>query len=325
MFLNTEDYSKIHERTAFWQISCVPTEIMTKVHGYLLAILSAVSYGLIPYFILPIKQIEFPMDTTLFYRFLIASLFLFFVVFKKGERLKINKEEFMVLGALGLFYGLSSDLLFLGYDYLSAGIASTILFVYPVIVALIMVFYFREKLRTSTIYSLLLSLAGVYVLSTQNSWTDIRFGGLFITLGSALFYALYIITVNKARLKISGWKMTAYSLFFTSIYYLVKILFKQETLVLPDIDFFLNLTSFAFITTVISTSALVYAIKYIGSTPTAILGALEPVVAVIVSVVLFQEDMTQNLLIGVILILVGVIIHILGDSRKSKSHPTPQE
>lgn len=291
---------------------------MEKVKGYILAVISAASYGLIPLFILPIKQINFPIDTTLFYRFLLSALFIFPIILIKKEKLKISRKELFVFMALGLFYGLSSDLLFMGYDYLSPGIASTILFVYPVIVALIMVFFFKEKILPLTILSLVITLLGIVILSAKDSLLDIRFIGLLITMGSALGYALYIVTVNKAKIKASGWKITCYSMFFTSIYYLVKVILFNQTMALPNIEMFWNFAIFALVTTVISTTALVYAIQYIGSTPTSIMGALEPVVAVLVSVLLFHEMVTRNLVLGVILILTGVIINILAGSNKPK-------
>ncbi len=291
---------------------------MEKLKGYLLAVISASSYGLIPLFILPIKQINFPIDTTLFYRFLLSALMIFPILLFKKEKLKINLHELFILIALGLFYGLSSDLLFMGYDHLSPGIASTILFVYPVIVALIMVFFYKEKIKALTVFSLVITLIGIVILSAKDSLLDIRILGLVITLGSALCYALYIVTVNKAKIKASGWKITCYSMFFTSIYYLIKVLILDQTLLLPDFKMFGNFVLFALVTTVISTTALVYAIKLIGSTPTSIMGALEPVVAVLVSVILFHEILTRNLVLGVILILIGVIINILTGSKKPK-------
>lgn len=292
-----------------------------KLKGYFLAMVSAISYGLIPLFILPIKQINFPLDTTLFYRFLISAMFLLGIILYNKESLKINRYELFIFSLLGLFYGFSADLLFLGYDQLTPGIASTILFVYPVIVALIMVFFFKEKIKTLTLFALVITLSGILILSAKDSLTDIRFFGLFVTIGAALFYALYIITVNKAKIKASGWKITFYSMVFTSLYYLVKTQIFDESLVIPNVNTFLSFVVFALVTTVISNTALIYAIKEIGSTPTSIMGAMEPVVAVLVSVILFHELMTRNLVLGVVLILVGVIINILADAKKSKSNP----
>jgi drug/metabolite transporter (DMT)-like permease len=292
---------------------------MEKLKGYSLAIISAASYGLIPLFILPIKQINFPINTTLFYRFALSAAIIITILLFKKEKLGVTKKELFIMFFLGLFYGLSSDLLFMGYDYLTPGIASTILFVYPVIVAIIHILIFNEKIKNLTILSLLITLLGIFILSAQGSslW-DINLIGLGITLGSALFYALYIITVNKSKIKTSGWKLTGYSMVFTAGYYLIKSLINQDSLALPNVEMFFNFFIFALVTTVLSTTALVYAIKYIGSTPTAIMGALEPVVAVLVSVILFHEALTKNLILGVFLILLGVILNILSDQKKPK-------
>lgn len=282
-----------------------------KIKGYLFAIISAFSYGLIPLFIIPIKAINFSVDTTLFYRFFISAVLILCYLIYKKEPLKLNRSELITMIFLGLFYSLSSDFLFLGYDYLTPGIASTILFVYPVIVALIMTFFFKEKITKLTILSLAIAIAGVFVLSAKDSILDINFTGLYITILSALFYALYIVVVNKSKIKASGSKITFYSLLFSSSYYLIKTFIIGESLMIPNMGIFIDFTLFALVTTVLSISALVSAIKLIGSTPTSILGALEPVVAVGVSVVLFNETLTISLIVGVILILMGVIINII--------------
>ena len=287
-----------------------------KTKGYILAAISAISYGLIPIFILPMKQINFSMDVTLFYRFLFSAIMVgIYLIFKKVS-FKINKWEFLVLLILGLFYALSSEFLFLGYDYLSAGIASTVLFVYPVLVALVMFVFYGEKLSKLGILSLLLTFLGVIVLCLKGNSLEINFVGLGVVLLSALFYGLYIVIVNKAKINVSGIKLSFYSMFFTSFFFLTKALILKESLEIPTYSIFFNFVTFAFVTTLISSVALVLAIKKIGSTPTAIMGALEPVIAVAVSVLFFNEDFTRNLLLGIVLILTGVSINMLS-SRKA--------
>lgn len=286
-----------------------------KSQGYILAIISAISYGLIPIFILPMKQINFSMDVTLFYRFLFSAIMVSLYLLYKKVNFKINKWECGILMILGLFYALSSEFLFLGYDYLSAGIASTVLFVYPVIVALIMFLFYHEKLSKMGIVSLLLAFSGVIILCLKGDKFEINYLGLGIVLLSALFYGLYIIIVNKAKINVSGIKLSFYSMLFTSIYFLIKSLISKENLSIPSFSLVLNFVSFAFVTTLISSVTLVLAIQKIGSTPTAIMGALEPVVAVAVSVYFFNEAFTRNLLIGIVLILSGVSLNMLS-SRK---------
>ena len=291
---------------------------MDKLKGYLLAVISASSYGLIPLFVLPIKQVNFSLNVTLFYRFLISAICIALIILSKKNNLKIPPNECIYMILLGVFYALSSEFLFRGYDLLTPGIASTILFAYPIIVALIMNLGFKEKLRPLTIVALAISFLGILFLSAQESLFDLNLLGLVVSLGAALFYALYIVTVNQAKLQSSGFQITGYSMFFASIFYLIKSLINQESLILPGWSFMGDLVIFSLVTTVLSTLTLVYAIQKIGSTPTSIMGALEPVVAIFVSVLLFHEIITMNLVLGVILILLGVMMNIWAGTQKTK-------
>jgi drug/metabolite transporter (DMT)-like permease len=286
-----------------------------KFKGYLLALVSAVSYGLIPLFILPVKALNFPLDTTLFYRFFISSLFLLAFLIYKKESLKVNKSEFFILLILGLLYGLSSDFLFWGYRLLTPGIASTVLFVYPIFVALLLALFFKEKISRFTLISLLITFSGILVLSTNGADLKINFPGLLVCILCALFYAVYMVIVNKSGMKISGMKITFYSLLFSAAYYLVKTLLVNEPLT-ASAGLILHMSLFALVTTVFSITALIYAIQHIGSTPTSIMGALEPVVAVLISVCCFGEMLTWNLILGVVLIVAGVIFNMVFDTKK---------
>lgn len=220
---------------------------------------------------------------------------------------------------LGLLYGISADALFLGYDYLSAGIASTLLFVYPLIVAIIMAVFFKEKLTFSAIVAIAFVLAGVILLSFKDDKFELNPIGLGIVFISALGYGLYIVTVNKSKAKeIKGFTLSFYSFLFTTIYYAIKMIIQKESFALPSLELTFNFFTFAFVTTVISSIALIFAIKEIGSTATSILGASEPVVAVGVSVLLFGENFSWSLGLGIFMIILGVTLNVLGDAYQQK-------
>ncbi|WP_461534267.1 DMT family transporter [Sinomicrobium sp.] len=287
-----------------------------KLKGYLLAVTTAVTFGLIPLFMIPLKLTGLALDTILFYRFLIASVFILGYLLYTRESLKTSKKECLIFALLGLLYASSSEFLFTGYDYLSAGIASTILFTYPVIVALVLALFFKEKVSKTVGISLLITLSGVFALSVKDSTFDINFIGLFICLLSAFLYAIYIVVVNKSSAKASGAKVSFYSLLLSSVFYLIKGLATRESFELQSGEIFFDITIFSLVTTVLSVLSLVYAIKYIGSTPTSIIGALEPVVAVFISVVFFQEQLTFPLIIGIMLILAGVTINVISEGMK---------
>ena len=281
------------------------------VKGYLCAFISAFTYGLIPLFMIPIKKEEsFSVDATLFYRFLIASGAIVFFLFYQKERLRISFREMLIMSLLGLLYALSAEFLFLAYDYLSPGIASTIFFSYPIIVALVLILFYKEKLTLPTLLSLLLVVAGVGVLSIKKG-EALNYIGLGISLLGALVYALYIVIVNKVRIESSGVKISFYSMLFSSLYFLVKSLLLRESIIISSWALAGDLTLFAIITTSLSLVTLVYAVRYIGSTPTAIMGAFEPIVAVLISVGLFGEQLTPSLVIGGMVIITGVLIDIL--------------
>ena len=281
------------------------------VKGYLCAFISAFTYGLIPLFMIPIKKEEsFSVDATLFYRFLIASGAIVFFLFYQKERLRISFREMLIMSLLGLLYALSAEFLFLAYDYLSPGIASTIFFSYPIIVALVLILFYKEKLTLPTLLSLLLVVAGVGVLSIKKG-EALNYIGLGISLLGALVYALYILIVNKVRIESSGVKISFYSMLFSSLYFLVKSLLLRESITISSWALAGDLTLFAIITTSLSLVTLVYAVRYIGSTPTAIMGAFEPIVAVLISVGLFGEQLTPSLVIGGMVIITGVLIGIL--------------
>ncbi|PJJ66983.1 DMT family transporter [Chryseobacterium geocarposphaerae] len=288
-----------------------------KLRGYVLGIISAISYGLLPIFILPIKHAHFSLDVTLFYRFLFSVLMIGGYLLYSKESFLISKKELLVFAVLGICYALSSEFLFLGYDYLTPGIASTVLFIYPVIVALIMFFSYKEKLTKLSILSLFLAFAGVIILCLKGNSMEINYLGLGIVMLSSVFYALYIVIVNKSKVQASGFKLSFYSMLFTSGFFMAKAILGNESFIIPSANTFFNFLIFAFLTTVISSLCLVYAIKDIGSTPAAILGALEPVVAVLISVLLFHENFTFNLFLGIVLILIGVILNVITENKKS--------
>ncbi len=290
-----------------------------KFKGYALGLLSSISYGLIPLFILPIKQANFSIDTTLFYRFLFSALIVGTYLIIKKQSIKVEVKQIPVLIILGILYGISSDSLFLAYDYLSAGVASTLLFIYPLIVAIIMAVFFKEKITKATLVAIACVLIGVILLSFKNGNFDLNVVGLGIVLISALAYSSYIITVNKSNVKnIKGFTLTFYSFIVTVIYYAIKMLINKDSFVLPSIDLAFNFFTFALITTVVSSLALVFAIKEIGSTATSILGAFEPVVAVAVSVIIFGEDFSLSLALGILMIIVGVLLNVIGNNYQQR-------
>ena len=304
-----------------------------KVFGTICGILAAVCYGTNPLGALKLYAQGMQTSSVLFYRFGLAWVILAVVMLiralpRKGHRvetLRVTRKEFGVLSALGVLFIFSSLTLYLSFHVMDAGVASTILFTYPVMTAAIMALFFHEKTNWITISSIVLSFIGVALLYWGDGTTKLPIGGVALVLISALTYAVYIIVVNRSQLKMSSFKINFYVLFYCALGMLVYSFLAGEPLTLPQ-----NATSWfyvgwlAVVPAIMALTLMVYAAKLVGSTATAILGALEPLTAVLIGVFVFGEDFSLNLLIGIVLILVAVtmIVVLPGRVRGQKDKRT---
>lgn len=289
-----------------------------KAKGYILATIAAATYGMNPLFALPLYKHGMDPDSVLFFRYLIAIPILGVMIKARGRNLKIRRKELLPLMAMGLLVALSSLTLFQSYTYMEAGIASSLLFVYPIMVALIMTFVFREKITFLTVLCILMALGGIALLYQSSDGAALSLTGTLLVMTSALSYAIYIVGVNRPIFKdVATLKITFYVLVFGLSLFLVRVDFGASLILPGQWYLWFNLIALAIFPTVISFLCTTSAIQYIGSTPTAILGALEPVTAVFFGVMVFGESLTLRIVAGILLIILAVTLIIAGSNLKS--------
>lgn len=280
--------------------------------GVLNGILASVSYGTNPFFSLPMYARGIGVSSVLFYRYFIASLvFFLWIKFVKKVSLKITVKEGFQLFALGLLFSLSSLTLFAAFSYIASGIACTILFIYPIMVALIMFIFYKEKITKSVVFAIFLTSIGILLLSKSTG--RLNFHGIELVLLSALLYSLYIVFVNRIKSisKMQPEKLTFYVMLFGLMVYIVNLDFCTKLQPLTSSFLWLCALGLSLIPTIISVETINKAIRVIGSTKTAVLGALEPITANILGVIFFHEAMTLKIFIGICLIISGVMFIIL--------------
>lgn len=296
--------------------------------GVLFGIIASISYGMNPLFSLPLYAEGMTPDSVLFYRFIFAALLLGGILILKGETLQIKKREILPLFTYGILFSLSSLFLFQSFLFLDAGIASTILFVYPILVAVIMVLFYKEKASLLTFSCIALSMIGIVLLYKGDGQTALNGKGLLLVALSALAYSLYIVGVGRSSLcSMSVGKMTFWTLLFGSSIYIVRTQFLVNLQAIPSFSGWLNILGLVLIPTVVSILFINIAIKQIGSTSTAIIGALEPVTALMIGVLVFHEQITLRIILGVILILMAVSLIVVGkplwnDIRRRINRPS---
>lgn len=290
-----------------------------KAKGYILGSIAAASYGMNPLFALPLYKAGMDPDSVLFFRYLFAIPLLGIMIKARGRSFKIQRKETFPLIIMGLLVALSSLTLFLSYNYMAAGIASTLLFVYPIMVALIMAMVFKEKLALQTIVCMLLALGGIGLLYKSEDGSTLSLIGTLLVFASSLSYAIYIVGINQTSLKnVATLKVTFYVLLFGLSLFVARLLY-SGVLNTPD-QWYLwaNLLALAVFPTAISFLCTTGAIQYIGSTPTAILGALEPVTAIFFGIAVFGESLTVRESFGLVMIIVAVTFVIVGGNITSQ-------
>lgn len=290
-----------------------------KTKGFILGAIAAASYGMNPLFTLPLYSAGMSVDTVLFYSYSLAVIVLGIMMKFQKQSFAIKRVDVLPLCIMGLLFAFSSLFLFMSYNYMDAGIASTILFVYPVLVAIIMAVVFKEKVSPITMFSIALAFVGISMLCKSPGGQTLSLVGITFVFLSSLSYAIYIVGVNRSSLKdMPIAKLTFYVLLFGLSVYVVRLQFCTELQVIPTPMLWINAVSLAVFPTVISLVTMTKAIHYIGSTPTAILGALEPVTALFFGVLVFGEQLTPRIILGILMVITAVTLIIGGKSLLKK-------
>ncbi|MDE5573886.1 MAG: DMT family transporter [Muribaculaceae bacterium] len=288
----------------------------SKIKGSIYGLFSAAFYGMNPLFTLPLYTAGMTTNSVLFWRYLLALPILAIMVRMRGQSLKIGRRLIFPLIALGLLMGYSSLALFLSYRYMDAGIASSLLFVYPLMVALIMTFFFHEKLTFQTILCLIMACGGIYMLySGDSSGSTLSAAGTLLVMSSSLSYAIYIVCVNFPVIRqIPTIVLTFYVIASGWLIFGASALI-EGNLDIPSSPLLWIITiALALLPTVVSLILTTMSIQTIGSTATAILGVFEPVTALVFGVLVFGERLSVSDIIGLILILVAVCTVIGGEN-----------
>ena len=285
----------------------------TKVKGYLLGAVAAATYGMNPLFALPLYGAGMDPNSVLFFRYLAALPLLAVMIKARGRSFRLRRREVVPLAVMGVCMALSSLTLFAAYNYMAVGIASTLLFVYPIIVALIMTVFFKEKLTMMTVLCILLALGGIGLLYRGEGGATLSTTGVLLVVAASVLYASYIVGVNRSVLKdMPGLKLTFYAILFGMAVYVVRLRGGMDLQPLTEGWQWMDAAGLALLPTLLSLVAIAKAIHYIGPTPTAILGALEPLTALGVGVLVFHEKLTGGNMVGIALVLAAVTLIAVG-------------
>ena len=279
--------------------------------GYVLGSLAAISYGMNPLFALPLLNAGIDAQSVLMLRYLTAIPMLAVIMLASRKSFKLTGKQWPGVIVMGLFMAFSSLGLYLSYAYIGASIASVLLFIYPILVAVIMTVGFHEHTSWRTVICIILATVGIGLLYRGEGGVTLNAYGLLLVFVSALTYAIYLVGVNRPPLRgIPSLKMTFYVISFGVFLFVPFASMSCFDILSAQPMLWLNVAGMAFFPTAFSLICTSAAISRIGSTPVAILGALEPVTAVAIAVTIFDESLTTRLVTGMALVIVAVTMII---------------
>ena len=292
---------------------------MNRIKGILYAAVSSSTFGLAPFFSLTLLLAGFSAFEVLSYRWGVATIAVTLFGWCSGCSFRLEKKDFLVVLLLSLLRAVTSFSLLIAYQNIATGVASTIHFMYPLAVSLVMMYFFQEKKSLWVMFAVFMSLLGAALLSSgeleaKNGDTIV---GLVAACVSVFSYAGYIVGVRMTRaVRINSTVLTCYVMGLGTVLYFIGALTTSGLRLVADGYTWLIILGLALPATAISNITLVRAIKYAGPTLTSILGAMEPLTAVVIGVFVFKELFTLNSAIGIILILLAVSVVIF---RKQKN------
>ena len=292
-----------------------------RIIGYAAGILAGVSYGTNPLFGKALMESGVPVMVMLFFRYGMAAVVLAMWMVLRKESFRAERRGLGLLVLLGLLFAGSSITLFCSYEYIPSGLATTLVYLYPVFVALIMVFL-RFYPSWQTWLSILATFGGILLLSAPSENVQIRIPGVLLAAGAALCYSFYLVIVNRSKRirKVSEHTLTLYSLVSGTVLFLV-IRTCQGGSMLEGVDSAAdwgNLIGLAIVPTMISMLTLAVSTRYIGPTKTAVLGVFEPLTAILIGTILYGEPMTGKMAVGIAICVAAVVFMILKPGKKGQ-------
>lgn len=292
------------------------------LNGLFYAAISSASFGFSPLFSIGLLTAGLSNTDILSYRWAIAGFVLMIYAAVKKKTLRLNSfEEFWKIGLLSALRALTSITLLIGYANIASGVATTINFMYPVIVLLCMMLFHEEEKSFINLGAIGLSIVGVYLLASGDG---LRIEGGNTTLGlvcsiiSAVSFAAYYILIKRLRAdKIEVVKFTTWIMMLSAIYFITAGLISHGKItIVTNGKLWLYILGLGLWATMVSNFTGVKAVRRIGPTLTSILGALQPLTAVALGVLFLDEHLGFKTITGMILIMISVMLVVTHQNTK---------
>lgn len=288
--------------------------------GYLFVIISAIVYGCMPLGAKIIYADGVNAMSLVLYRNLLAIPIMALLVKLQGDTLAVTRQELGKVTLLSMLGACITPLmLFLSYNFISSGTATTFHFIYPAAVVLGGIVFLREKVRIPALLCVILCTVGACLFYTPEQHID-PFGSALALL-SGVVYAAYIILLSRSGLqKMSGFKLSMYMSAVCSVVMLAVCLALGALTFPGSLRGWLACLIFSLTLCIGAVYLFQQGAFLIGSQRAAILSTFEPITSLIIGVLVFREALTARSVLGAILIVAATVGISLSDLLAARPH-----
>lgn len=286
------------------------------IWGYLLVLLSACGFGLMPIFALYAYEDGMEVPTLLFLRFLFSAVILFAIIFYKLSKWRITRKQLMILFVLGgVLYTMQSTFYFSALTFIPASLTALLLYLFPVFVAILSFLIQKERLSIQMMLSIIISLLGIILILGSPSG-EIRMMGVILAICAAITYSLYILLGSRITSHLPPILTSGFVALFAMISFFIYGLSTASL----SFDFapsgWLYALLVALFSTVLSIVTFFAGMKIIGPTKASILSMIEPVVTTVFSTLLFADQLTPLQMLGGSIVLFGAALVFIAKEKK---------
>ncbi len=288
--------------------------------GIVLAVSSAVVFGIMPLMTKLLYQMGGNPVSIPFYRNFFISILLGFVVVAKRQPLKLSGKTYLLL-FVASFFGLyiTTMFLYLSYYSIPSGMATTIHFSYPILVSVGSIFLVRRRNQLLKYLALLISAIGMALLFEISAAVD--WHGIVLSLISAITYAIYILLIEHSSLRTANPLVVAFYLnIFTTLTFGVHGMISGQISISYAPQTWLMMVGFALLIGIGGSFFIQLAIGYIGGQSAAIISTFEPITSIVIGILLLNEALTTKMTIGMTLIIVAALMVIIIEGGSSEAN-----
>ena len=279
-----------------------------------MAILAGATFGMIPMFTIPVISHGMDYLSIIIYRFIFGSVGMLAMLLARNVSLRISLKDFLNVCVLSAMYIFSALTLFSSYKYISSGIGTSLLYTDPIWCALLGIIFLGQRPTWRLIIAMVIAFIGVAMLSGAfNGFASVSVLGVTLSIGAGIAYGLYLFVLPLLKIsKMPALKLTFYVFFNALILAIIYIYVVGDGIApVEHTSDWINLALLGLVPTAFSNICLTIALRLIDTNIVAILGAFEPLTAMVIGICVLNEPFDAYTIIGGILILIAIWVLII--------------